>query len=581
MARQIGRQLDELVVVVPGILGSRLTRVDHEGSQYEVWGTSPSVLLTNLVTFGSQVRNLALDPGVDPESPQDGIVPTGLISDFQLIPGFIGVAGYDGLMERLRRDNHLKERQVLGFAYDWRLSNRVNGRKLAEFLEQEVSNWRRATGRRDSRAVLVCHSMGGLVARWCTELEQGHELVSRTITIGTPYEGAAMALDALANGVRLPKRLGLKFDELVRSLPSVRELLPTYPCVNSSGQLKRLDELDILPSGWIADGVGFHRDLTAAVNTRDPRRTDALTAFRGGLQPTLTSASLGSDRTLAFYESCDGTDVGVADGGDGTVPRRSAAPPEWNDDPSRARAVAQRHSKMQLAPSVQTDLNVILTDAPRRMSDGASIGVRLPHAVPAGTSFDVAVAGRPGLGLTAVIDPLDGRDGISTKETAKTVAEGDYRIRIGPLAAGLYDIRVGRSNSRSAPVDEVSDTLLVYSDSDTGDLCQAGCIFSCWAPESTSTGSPSAASKRTIRASPNTSAATGIIQSSNSSSRRTPGKRKISATTFPSGWAVAGIMMTSCSCGAATAPLRATNIGSSPAIHLRKIAMAFRLKMPS
>lgn len=468
MAGGIGRQLDELVVVVPGILGSRLTRVDGDGSRHEIWGTTTAVLLKNLVTFGHRVKGLAIDPEDDPEEPKDGIVPAGLITDFQLIPGFTGIAGYDGLIERLRHDNRLRDDQVIGFPYDWRLSNRVNGRKLAKFLAREVNRWQDKTGKRDSRAVLICHSMGGLVARWCTEQEHGHELVSRTITIGTPYKGAGIALDALANGVRLPKHLGLRFDDLVRSLPSVRELLPTYPCVKSGGQLKRLDEIDILPSGWVSDGLGFHRELAEAVSSRDPKRTDALDAFRGGLQPTLTSAALGTGRALTVYESWDGTADGENYAGDGTVPRDSATPPEWSNQ-SWAKAVAQRHAKMQLAPSVQTELNVMLTDAPRRMSAGAQIGMRLSRAVPAGQPFDVTVYGPSGLGLTAVVDSLDGTAG-PLKKIAKTDADGNYHIRIGPLAAGLYDVRIVRSNSKSAPIDEVSDTLLVYSETDAGEL---------------------------------------------------------------------------------------------------------------
>jgi pimeloyl-ACP methyl ester carboxylesterase len=465
----IGRQLDELVVVVPGILGSRLTRVDRDGSRHEIWGTNAAVLLKNLVTFGHRVKRLAIDAGADPEEPKDGIVPTGLITDFQLIPGFTGIAGYDGLIQRLRHDNRLQGDQVIGFSYDWRLSNRVNGRKLAKFLDRQVSRWRDTTGKRDSRAVLICHSMGGLVARWCTEREQGHELVSRTITIGTPYKGAGIALDVLANGVRLPKRLGPRFDDLVRSLPSVRELLPTYPCVKSGGQLKRLDEVDILPSDWVSDGLGFHRELAEAVRARDPKRTDTLDAFRGGLQPTLTSASLGADRLLAVYESWDGTAQGENYAGDGTVPRDSATPPEWSNQ-SWAKAVAQRHAKMQLAPSVQTELNVMLTDAPRRMSAGAPIGVRLSRAVPAGQPFDVTVSGPSGLGLTAVVDSLDGT-ATPVRKIAKTDANGIYHIHVGPLAAGLYDIRIVRSSSKAAQVDEVSDMLLVYSETDAGESC--------------------------------------------------------------------------------------------------------------
>src|SRR5215510_11354865 len=142
VAAHIGRPLDDLVVVVPGILGSRLARVDKSGRQREIWGTGAATLAKNLVTFGHRVNRLAISPDVDPDAPGDGIVATGLISDFQLLLGFLGIAGYDGLIARLCRDNGLRDGQVIGFAYDWRLSNRMSGRKLAYFLDQHVTRWR-------------------------------------------------------------------------------------------------------------------------------------------------------------------------------------------------------------------------------------------------------------------------------------------------------------------------------------------------------------------------------------------------------------------------------------------------------
>jgi hypothetical protein len=459
----IGKRLDDLVIVVPGILGSRLARLDDNDERHEVWGTGAATLLRNVVTFGRRIKGLAIDPHVDPDAPGDRIVATGLITDFQLIPGFLGIDGYDGLIVRLRRDNRLRDDQVVGFAYDWRLSNRVNGRQLARFLDEQVHLWRTRCGKSDARAVLVCHSMGGLVARWCTEKEQGHEFVSRTITIGTPYKGAAMALEALVNGVRLPKRIGPNFDGLVRSLPSVRELLPTYSCVRTGdGALKHLDEIDILPTGWVSAGLGFHRELAEAVRSRDPSRMDTLDAFRGGLQPTLTSASLGLDRVLTVYESSDGTEQGRDDRGDGTVPRDSATPPEWAN-PAWAKAVAQRHASMQLASSVATELSVMLTDAPRSMAGQAQIGMRLPSAVPANQPFEVTIDGPAGLGLTAVVHSLDGSIGPVRKSAKK--AGGGYRVRIGALPAGLYGVRITRSSGTSVPVDEVSDTVLVFAES--------------------------------------------------------------------------------------------------------------------
>ena len=463
----IGKKLEDLVVVVPGILGSNLARVDTSGTHHEIWGTGPATVLRNVVTFGKRIQGLAIESEADPDEPGDGIVATGLIRDFQLIPGFVGVAGYDGLISRLRNDNGLSDDQVRGFPYDWRLSCRVNGRLLARFLDEQVGKWRASQGRSDLRAVLVCHSMGGLVARWCVEREHGHELVSRIITIGTPYKGAGMALEVLVNGVRLPKHIGPRFDGLVRSLPSVRELLPTYACVrDGGGALKRLDEVDVLPADWVAAGLGFHRDLAAAVQARDRKRADVLDAFRGGLQPTLTSASLSPAGTLTVHDSSDGTPDGRDDRGDGTVPRDSATPPEWSN-PALAKAVAQRHASMQLATSVQTELNVILTDAPRLMTGRVQIGVRLPSVVAAGKPFEVAVDGPPGLGLAAVLSPL-GRSAGPIRKQAKT-ADDRYQIRVGPLAAGLYDVTITRSRSTAAPVDEISDTVLVYSEADAGE----------------------------------------------------------------------------------------------------------------
>ena len=463
----VGKKLEDLVVVVPGILGSNLARVDACGARHEIWGTGPVTILRNVVTFGKRMQSLAIKPCAHPDEPEDGIVATGLIGDFRLIPGFIGIAGYDGLISRLRNDNGLSTDQVRGFPYDWRLSSRVNGRLLARFLDEEVGRWRTSRGNSDLRAVLVCHSMGGLVARWCVEREHGHELVSRIITIGTPYKGAGIALEALANGVRLPKHIGPRFDDLVRSLPSVRELLPTYACVRDGGDgLKRLDEVNVLPADWVEAGLGFHRDLAAAVQARDPKRTDLLDAFRGGLQPTLTSASLGPAGLLTVHESSDGTTDGRDDRGDGTVPRDSATPPEWSN-PALAKAVAQRHASMQLAASVQTELNVILTDAPRLMTGRVQIGMRLPSAVAAGKPFDVTVDGPPNLGLAAVIRPLD-HSASPIRKLAKT-ADDRYQIRVGPLTAGLYDVTITRSSGTAAPVDEVSDTVLVYSEAEVGE----------------------------------------------------------------------------------------------------------------
>jgi hypothetical protein len=122
---------------------------------------------------------------------------------------------------------------------------------------------------------------------------------------------------------------------------------------------------------------------------------------------------------------------------------------------------------MQLAASVRTELNVILTDAPRLMTGRIQIGTRLPSAVAAGEPFGITVDGPPGLGIMAVISPLCGSGG-PVRRLAKT-ADDHYQISVGPMPAGLYNITITRSSSIAAQVDEVSDTVLIYSEADSGE----------------------------------------------------------------------------------------------------------------
>lgn len=46
----------------------------------------------------------------------------------------------------------------------------------------------------ESKVDLVCHSMGGLVARWCVEKLGGDQYVDDIVTLATPHQGTLMSL---------------------------------------------------------------------------------------------------------------------------------------------------------------------------------------------------------------------------------------------------------------------------------------------------------------------------------------------------------------------------------------------------
>src|SRR4029453_17986694 len=215
LARQ---PMPDVVVVIPGILGSVLELDGHD-----IWGT-PGTIAWNLRKLG---QHLKLPPGLGDEEPQGNRVRAPrLMPRLLLIPTFWGVDGYGVIVDFLKSRFTIVEpddRQagnLILFSYDWRLSNVVSARRPEDRVVPELERWRKHNGNPDARLVLICHSMGGLVARWFLEVRGGKSLTRRLVTIGTPYQGSVNALTALVNGVSPglgPLRIELT--DLARSLP--------------------------------------------------------------------------------------------------------------------------------------------------------------------------------------------------------------------------------------------------------------------------------------------------------------------------------------------------------------------------
>ena len=86
--------------------------------------------------------------------------------------------------------------------------------------------------------MLVAHSMGGLIASWWWAfLSEGID-VDQVITLGTPYRGAAKALDVLVNGMHIgPFDLPQAVTDTVRTWDSVFDLLPHYQVINGNDRV--------------------------------------------------------------------------------------------------------------------------------------------------------------------------------------------------------------------------------------------------------------------------------------------------------------------------------------------------------
>jgi hypothetical protein len=450
----------DVIVVIPGITGSVLAK---DGK--DVWALSGAALLRGLRTLGRSVRDLQLQ-GDDPDADDlgDGVTATRVMPDSHLIPGLWKIDGYGLLATTLvERLDVVRGRNFFEFPYDWRRDNRVAARLLARRSHDWLRDWRERSGNAGAKLVLVCHSMGGLVARHFLEVLEGWRDTRMLITFGTPYRGSLNALDFIANGVT--KKLGpltlMDLTGLLRSFTSVYQLLPVYPCVDrGDGTLGRITEVPGvagLDAGRAAGALAFHQAIREAV---DENRGSAEYLERGykikplvGIfQPTSQSARLAGGRLEVLR-----TYLGRDEGGDGTVPSVSATPVELSNADLEV-YVRERHASLQNAGfSLDQVLGVIRrqrVDQSQIFAPGTGISLDIDDAYLAGEPVSVrALPERETAVLTAVLsEAATGREVAGA--ALKPGPDGWHAAELGPLPESTYRLRV-RGDGDSTPVTDV------------------------------------------------------------------------------------------------------------------------------
>ena len=280
------------IIIIPGILGSRLK---NSKTGVEVWPK-----------LGHAEDDLDLPISTDLSANQDDLVATEVVDKAKL--GFLipEISVYEDLIEALSKYAGYKRGNIDNpdpggdqdtfylFSYDWRRDNVES----AQLLAQKITELKKKLDKPNLQFNLICHSMGGLVARYYimygaedildrpdarVTLRRARN-VNKMLLIGTPNEGSMDALRTLVQGYSVyggdRKRLAFfsKIDAPTAfTMPAAFELLPhhgTEQFYDSSMNLIDADLFNI--ATWKKyQWSMYDRDYQAAIRKRMTKKYGA------------------------------------------------------------------------------------------------------------------------------------------------------------------------------------------------------------------------------------------------------------------------------------------------------------------
>jgi len=486
--------LQDLVVILPGILGSVLQKDDKD-----LWGVSTGAIWNILISQGNALNALNIqqdDP--DAENLDDGIKAVRLVEDVTIIPGFIKVDGYTRTTKMITEnfanvtqgniylDPDDRPANLYHFPYDWRRDNRANAKILKRLLAKRLKCWREHTGNPNAKVILLAHSMGGLISRYYLEVLGGWPDCKALFTFATPYRGSILPVDFLANGY---KQAFIDLTRVVRSMTSVYQLLPRYKALKIGNEYYRIAESPVeLPNidrVKAMDALKFHDSIDDAADINQHNliyRSSFVTCpIVGVVQPTKQSAEVvdGKIITSETLPTWLQNRPNLSDG-DGTVPQVSATPVQMGDREMLTLVdyIAESHGAVQNQPNtllnllkrIQSAQTASLEDvrgdieavAPRGARGLKGIGLSLDDLyltnepitmrakVAEGTAFN---------SLTAEITCVsEERSAVRRNFTAEN---GTWLMTADNLASGVYRVKVQTDNTSEDTPNPVHNSFVV------------------------------------------------------------------------------------------------------------------------
>lgn len=298
------------VILIPGLSGSELRQKE---TNERVW----------FRTFKSKSEDLRLPITADPIKSRDRLVATdvlrtvkiGIFPITDVYGGFIKAMESRGGYHEESWDQPSEdgfEDSLYVYPYDWRLDNVTNARLLIRKIEALKAKLNKPALKFD----IIAHSMGGLISRYAAMYGDmdlpagtrkfvvtwaGAKHFDKVVLLGTPNEGATLALRDLTEGFSLGGlRIDLPFVQdmskfTLFTLPSGYQLLPapgTLKAFDDHFEPIKIDQFD--PKAWTKYGWN---------TIDDPDFAGKFNAAERRAAPQFFAASL--SRARKFHEALE------------------------------------------------------------------------------------------------------------------------------------------------------------------------------------------------------------------------------------------------------------------------------------
>lgn len=308
----------EPVVIVPGIIGTKLNRV-LDGK--EVWPRVNTMITSSTDDYLDELK-LTVN---GTQTTGKEMNPSRVIEEESVL--FFNFVFYKNLIDNFKNQGYVEGTTLFTVPYDWRLDIQDEVNRLDSVIQQAIAE--SLNGKID----IIAHSMGGLLVKELLANATSTVFVNKLILAGVPQLGASGTFKILNFGDNLGFELGpidILNSERVKiisqNMPGVHELLPSERYVQINGGYVKdfrngiqILDFDQTEQFMIDDG-------------RNPLLLSEADAFHQGLDNQAFNApevhnimGCQNPETIFGFNIYDNNVIDVTrDQGDGTVPLTSA-----------------------------------------------------------------------------------------------------------------------------------------------------------------------------------------------------------------------------------------------------------------